>query len=178
MSSSNCCFLTCIQISQETGQVVRYSHVFQNFPHFIVIYTVKGFGVVNRAKIDDFLELPFFSMIQQMLAIWLLVPLPFLNPAWTSGSSRFTYCWNLPWRILSITLLACEMAQLCSCLNILWHCLSWGLVWKPTFCSTVSTAEFSKFAGISSATLSLHHLLGFKITQLELHHLFVHSDAS
>ena len=50
-----------------------------------------------------------FSMIQQMLAIWSLVPLPFINPAWTSGSSRFTYCWNLAWRFLSITLLACEM---------------------------------------------------------------------
>ena len=47
-------------------------------------------------------------MIQRMLAIWSLVPLPFLKPAWTSGSSRFTYCWSLAWRILSITLLACE----------------------------------------------------------------------
>ena len=51
-----------------------------------------------------------FSMILQMLAIWSLVPLPFLKPAWTSGSSRFTYCWSLAWRILSITLLACEMS--------------------------------------------------------------------
>ena len=51
-----------------------------------------------------------FSMIQQMLAIWSLVPLPFLKPAWTSGSSQFTYCWSLAWRILSITLLACEMS--------------------------------------------------------------------
>ena len=48
-------------------------------------------------------------MIQQMLAIWSLAPLPFLKPAWTSGSSRFKYCWSLAWRILSITLLACEM---------------------------------------------------------------------
>ena len=48
-------------------------------------------------------------MIQRMLAIWSLVPLPFLNPAWTSGSSQCMYCWSLAWRILSITLLACEM---------------------------------------------------------------------
>ena len=41
MSSSNCCFLTCIQVFQEAGQVVWYSHLFQNFPQFIVIYTVK-----------------------------------------------------------------------------------------------------------------------------------------
>ena len=59
-----------------------------------------------------------FSMIQQMLAIWSLVPLPFLKLAWTSGSSQFTYCWSLAWRILSITLLECEVkwsevAQLC-----------------------------------------------------------------
>ena len=50
-----------------------------------------------------------FSMIQRMLAIWSLVLLPFLNPAWTSGSSWFMYCWSLVRRILSITLLACEM---------------------------------------------------------------------
>ena len=56
MSSSNCCFLTCIQVSQETGQVVWYSHLFQNFPQFIVIHTVKGFGIVNKAEIDVFSE--------------------------------------------------------------------------------------------------------------------------
>jgi len=60
MSSSNCCFLTCIQISQETDQVVWYSHLFQNFPQFIVIHTVKGFGIVNKAEIDAFLELSCF----------------------------------------------------------------------------------------------------------------------
>ena len=84
MSRSNCCFLTCIQVSQEAGQVVWSSHLFQNFPQFIVIHTVKGFGIVNKAEIDVFLELSCFSMIQRMLAIWSLVPLPFLNPAWTS----------------------------------------------------------------------------------------------
>ena len=51
-----------------------------------------------------------FCMIQLMLAIWFLLPLPFLNPAWTSGSSRFTYCWSLAWRILRITLLTCAAA--------------------------------------------------------------------
>ena len=76
-SSSNCFFLTCIQISQETDQVVWYSHLFQNFLQFIVIHTVKGFGIVNKAEIDVFLELSCFSMIQQMLALW-------------SGSSAFS----------------------------------------------------------------------------------------
>ena len=60
MSSSNCCFLTWIQISQEAGQLVWYSHLFQNFPQFIVIHTVKGFGIVNKAEIDVFLKLPCF----------------------------------------------------------------------------------------------------------------------
>ena len=60
MSSSNCCFLTCIQISQEAGQVVWYSHLSQNFPQFVIIHTVKGFGIVNEAEIDVFLELSCF----------------------------------------------------------------------------------------------------------------------
>ena len=60
MSSSNCCFLTCIQMSQEAGKAVWYSHFFQNFPQFIVIHTVKGFGIVNKAKVDVFLELSCF----------------------------------------------------------------------------------------------------------------------
>src|SRR5574337_877616 len=60
MSSSNCCFLTCIQISQEADQVVWYSHLFQNFPQFFVIHTVKGFGIVNKAKVDVFLEFSCF----------------------------------------------------------------------------------------------------------------------
>ena len=57
MSSSNCCFLTCIQIYQEAGQVVWYSHLLKNFPWFVVIHTVKGFGIVNKAEVDIFLEL-------------------------------------------------------------------------------------------------------------------------
>ena len=60
MSSSNCCFLTCIQVSQEAGQVVSYSYLFQNFLHFIVIRTVNGFGIVNKSEVDAFLELSCF----------------------------------------------------------------------------------------------------------------------
>ena len=60
MSSSNCYFLTCRQISQEAGKVVWYSHLLKNFPQFVVTYTVKGFGIVNTAEIDVFLELSSF----------------------------------------------------------------------------------------------------------------------
>ena len=73
MSSSNCCFLACIQIYQEAGQVVWYSHFVKNFLQSVVIHTVKGFGVVNEA--DVFMEL--LLLIQWMLAIY-------------SGSSAFS----------------------------------------------------------------------------------------
>ena len=96
--------------------MVWYSYLFKNFPQFFLIHTVKGFGVVNEAltsyfnsRNENFWNSLAFTMIQQMLVIWSLVPLPFLNPAWRSGNSRFTYCWSLACRILSTTLLACEM---------------------------------------------------------------------
>jgi len=57
MSGSNCCFLTCIEISEEEGKVVWYSHLLKNFPQFVVIHIVKGFGIVSKAEVDVFLEL-------------------------------------------------------------------------------------------------------------------------
>ena len=109
MSSSNCCFLTCKQISQEANLVVWYCHLFQSFPQFIVIHTVNGFGIVNKTEIDVFLELSCFfddladvgSLIpassafsKTSLNIWKFIVHVLLKPAW---------------RILSITLIACEM---------------------------------------------------------------------
>ena len=62
MSSSNCCFLTCVQISQEADKVIWYFHLFKNFPQFVVIHTDKGFGIVSKTEVDVFLELScFFS---------------------------------------------------------------------------------------------------------------------
>ena len=89
MSSANCCFLTCIQDSQEAGEVVWYFHLLKIFPQFIVIHKVKGFGIVNKTEIHDFLELSCFLMIQRILAIWSLVPLPFLKLAWTLEAHIF-----------------------------------------------------------------------------------------
>ena len=66
MSGFNCCFLSCIQVLQEAGQVV---HLLQNFPQFIVIHTVKGFSIVNEAEVDVFWKCLAFSMVQQILAI-------------------------------------------------------------------------------------------------------------
>ena len=87
MSSSNCCFLTYIQVSQEAGKVIWNSHLLKNFSQFAVIHIVKDFNIINEA-VDVFLEFCccFFSMIQQILVVRSLVPLPFLNPTGTSGS--------------------------------------------------------------------------------------------
>ena len=71
--------------------MVWYSHLLKNFLQFVVIHKVKGFSIVNEAEIDVFLEFLAFSMIQWMLAICSLVPLPFLNPACISESFWFTY---------------------------------------------------------------------------------------
>ena len=74
MSGSNCCFLTCIQYSQEAGKVVWYSHFFDNFPRFVVIHTVKGFSIVNEEEVVFFFFFFLsFSVIQQICS---LVPLP------------------------------------------------------------------------------------------------------
>ena len=78
MSSSNCCFLTCIQISQGASQVVWYSHLFQNFPQFVVIHTVKGFAIINKAEIDVFLE--FSCLFNETMDVGNLI----------SGSSAFS----------------------------------------------------------------------------------------
>ena len=88
-----------------------YSHLFKNFPQFVVIHTLKGFSIVSEAEVDVFWNSFAFSMIQQMLAIWSLVPLPFPNPDCTSGSSQFRYVVVLL-EILSITLLTCEMSAI------------------------------------------------------------------
>ena len=69
MSGSNRCFLTCIQVSQEAGKMAWYFQLFKNFPKFVVIYTVKGFSVVNEAEVDVFLEFSCFFYFQLTLAI-------------------------------------------------------------------------------------------------------------
>ena len=110
MSGSNCCFLTCIQISQEAGKVIWYSHILKNCPQFVVIHTVKGFSVVSEADVS--LEFSCF----------------FYDPVdvgnFISGSSAFSKSILNIWKFsvhvllkpglenLSITLLACEMSAI------------------------------------------------------------------
>ena len=75
---------------------------------FVLSHTVKGFSIVSEAEVDVFLK--FSCFFYDPVGVGSLIPLPFLNPAWTSGSSWFTSCWSLAWRILSTALLACEMS--------------------------------------------------------------------
>ena len=131
-------------------------------------------------------------MIQTMLAIWSLVSLPFLNPAWTSGSSWLTYCWSLAWRILSITLLAYEMSAI-----VRWfehslalpffgigmktdlfqscgHCWVFHICWH-TQCSTFTASSFRIW---NSSTGILSPLLALFIVMLPKAHLTLHSRMS
>ena len=109
MSSSICCFLTCIEVSKEAGQMVWYSHLFQNFPPFTVIHTVIGFGIVNKAEIDIFMELSCFfhdpadvgNLISDSSAfsitslnIWKFMIHVLLNPALENSKNFWTAMWD------------------------------------------------------------------------------------
>ena len=169
MSSSKCCFLTYMQISQEAGQVVWYSLLLKNFLQFVMVHTVKGFDVVNKAEVDVFLELSWFY--DDPADVGNLIP----------GSSAFSKSSVNIWKFTVHVLLKPGLEKFehyfasvwdeCNTLSIFWHCLSLGLEWKLAFSSPVAIAEFSKFADILSAALSQHHLLGIEIAQLEFHHL-------
>ena len=126
MSGSNCCFLTCIQVFQEAGKVVWYSYLFKSFPRFAVIYTVKGFSIVNEAEVDVFLELPSF----------------FYDPAGVgnliSGSSAFSKSYLNIWEFLVHILLKprlenfehyfASMWNECNCM-VVWTCFSIAFLW-------------------------------------------------
>ena len=130
-----------------------------------------------------------FLMIQWMLAICSLVPLPFLKRAWTSGSSQFTYCWSLAWRIFSITLLACEMRTI---VRLFEHSLalaffgigmktdlfqSCGYCWVFQICWYVEWSTFtaSSFRLWNSSTGIPSPPLALFIVMLSKAHLTLHS---
>ena len=125
MSSANCCFLVCIQISQEACQVIWYSHLFQNFPQFVVIHTVKGFGIGNKSEIDIFPELSFFfdnptdvgyltsgssAFSKSNLNIWRFMVHILLKPGLENFERYFTCMWDecncvVVWAFFDITFL-------------------------------------------------------------------------
>ena len=121
MPSSNCCFLNCIHISQEAGKMVWYSHLFQNFPQFVMIHTVKGFTVVNEA--DAFLEFPCFlydprkvgdlisgSFAFSKTKFWKFLVHILLMPSLKDFEHKLTGMWNehtctVAWTFFGIALL-------------------------------------------------------------------------
>ena len=117
MSSSNCCFLTCIQISQESGKVLRYSHLFQNFLQFVVIHTVKDFSVVNEVEVDVPLEFSCF----------------FYDPVdvgnLTSGSSAFSKSSLNSWKFLVYVLLKPSLETVEHYFTSMWDECNTVVVW-------------------------------------------------
>ena len=117
MSSSNCCFLNCIELSQEGSLVVWYSHLFLNFPQFTVIHTVKGFGIVNKAKINIFMELSCF----------------FHDPAdvgnLISDSSAFSISSLNVWKFMIHILLKPALENFKNYLTGMWDECNYAVVW-------------------------------------------------
>ena len=151
--------------------MVWYSHLFKNFPQFIVIHTVKAFGIVNKAETDVFLE--FSCFFNDSTDVGNLI----------SGSSAFSKSSLNIWKFSVHILLKpglenfehyfASMWDECNCV-VVWTFLGIAFLWdrrKLNFSSPVATAEFSKFAGILSEALSQHHLLGFEMAPLEFYHL-------
>ena len=147
-SDSNCFFLSCIQISQEAGKVVWYSHLFKNIPQCVVIHTVKGFSVVHEAEVDAFLEFPCF--FYEPTDVGNLI----------SDSSAFSksslYIWNFSAHILLKPSLKDFEHNLASMWNVCNCTVIWTFFGIAFFCdcnenwfsSPLATAEFSDFAGI------------------------------
>ena len=168
ISSSNCCFLTWIQISQEAGQVFWYAHLFQNFPQFIVIHTVKGFGIVNKAEVDVFLELSCFlsdpmdvvnlnsgssAICKTSFNIWKFTVHVLLKPGLENFSHYFTSVWDE-----------------CNC-AVVWTFFEIAFLWDlnenwpfPVLWPLLSFPNL-----LAYWVQHFQHLLGFEIAQLEFH---------
>ena len=189
MSSSNCCFLTCIQVSQEADQVVWYAHLFQNFPQFIVIHIVKGFGIVNKAEIDVFLELSClfndpadvgnlisgsFAFSKTSLNIWKFTVHILLKPGLENLEHYFTSTWDecncaivwaLPFFGIGMKTDIFQSCGLCWVFQICWH----------IECSTFTGSSlriWNSSTGIPSCPLALF------VVMLSKAHLTSHSRMS
>ena len=174
-SSSNCCFLICIQISQEVGKVVWYSHLFQNFPHIVLIHTVKGFSIVNEGEIDVFLEFSYFfydpvdvgklisgssAFSKSCLNIWKFSVHVLLKPSLENFEHYFASVWDecncaVVWTFLALpffgTGVKTDLFQSCG------HCWVSQICWHVE-CSTFTASFFriwNNSAGIPSLLLAL-----------------------
>ena len=171
MSGSNCCFLTSIQISQEAGKVVWYFHFFTNFPQFVVIHTVKAFGIVNKAEQDVFLELSCFfhdpadvdnlissssAFSKTFLHIWKFTVHVLLEPGLENFEHYLTNVWDecncvVVWAFFGIAILwdwnQTDLFQSCG------HCWVFQVCWHIEF-STFTTSSFM----IWNSSLEFYHL--------------------
>ena len=175
MSRSNCCFLTCLQISQEAGKVVWYSHLLKNFPQFVVIHTLKGFSIVNEAEVDVFLEFSCFfydptdvsnlisgssGFSKSILNIWKFSVHILLKPNLKNFEHYFARVWDqcncaVVWTFFGIALLRTDVKtdlfQPCG------HCWVFQICWHIE-CSTFTASSFriwNSSAGIPSLSLAL-----------------------
>ena len=191
MSGSNCCFLTYIQVSQETGKVVWYSHVFKNF-QVVVIHTIKGFSIVNEAEVDVFLKISYFffgpldvdnlisgssAFSKSSLNIWkFLVHVPlrlsskdfehYLASMWSECNCLVV--WTLFDTALLGTGMKTDLFQSCG------HCWVFQICWHFE-CSTWTASSFriwNSSAGIPSLPLALF------VVMLPKAHLTSHSRMS
>ena len=170
MSGSNCCFLTSIQVTQETGEVVWYSHLFKNFPQLVVIHTVKGFSIVSEAEVDVVLALPCLfhdrmnvgilifgssASSKPSLYIWNFSVHLLLKPNLKDFEHNLPSMWNkcnciVVWPFFSIALLwgmKTPLFQSCG------HCWVFQICWHIE-CSTLTASSFR----IWNSSLKLHHL--------------------
>ena len=175
MSSSNCCFLTGIQISQEAGKVVWYSHLLRNFPQFVVIHTVKVFGIVNKSEVDIFLELSGFfdnsmdisnlisgssAFSKSSLNIWKFMVHVLLKPGLDNFKHYFGNMCNecncvVVWIFFGIAFL-CDWHENWP-FPVLWPLLSFQICWHIE-CSTFTASSFriwNSSTGILSPPLAL-----------------------
>ena len=171
MSGSYSCFLTCIQVSQEAGQVVWYSHLFKNFPQLALIHTVKGCSVVNEAEIDVFMELScFFSdsvdvgnmisgssvFCKSSLNIWKFSVHIVLKPSLEIFEHYFARVWNecncaVFWTFFGIVILwnwnEADLFQSCG------HYCAFQICWHIEY-STFTASSFR----IWNSSTEFHHL--------------------
>ena len=189
MSNSNHCFLTCMQISQEAGQVVWYSHLLKSFPQFVVIHTVKGFGVVNKAEVDVFIELSCFyddpmdvgnlisgssASSKSSLNIWMFSVHVMLKPGMGNLEHYFTSMWDecncmVVWASLASPFfgigMKTDLFQSCG------HCWVFQICWHIEW----STFTASSFRIWNSSTGIPSPPLAWFLVMLSKAHLTSHS---
>ena len=183
MSSSNCCFLTCIWACQ----VVCYSHLLKNFPQFIVLHTVKGFGIVNKAEIDVFMGLSSFyddpadvgnlisgfcAFSKTSLNIWKFTIHVLLKPGLENFEHYFTSMWDESNCVVVCAFFGIGMKT--DLFQSYGHCWVFQICWHIE-CSTFTASSFGVWnssTGIPSPPLAL------LVVMLSKAHLTSHSRMS